>query len=129
MPSGPLQRRWLHPHSRREVIPSARTTAVARITLPEAAQSRLPSRSKEETFQEEEGRPEAIFAGAAADGYSAVAGSRNGVVSEVVDSSPAASRVSVSTVISSSCPKATAASEACWADGRDANSVCKRSNP
>ena len=52
------------------------------------------------------------------DHASAGAGSRNGAVTEVVDSSPAARRVSVSTVMSSSCPNATAACVACCAVGR-----------
>jgi hypothetical protein len=61
--------------------------------------------------------------------HSAVAGSRNGATSEVVDCSPASSRVSVSTVMSSSWPNAIAASVACCADGRDANNACSRSKP
>ena len=52
-----------------------------------------------------------------------------GSLSRVPDFSPAAGRVSVSTVMSSSCPKATASSEAWVALGRAPNNTFRRSNP
>ena len=59
-------------------------------------------------------------------GY-ALEDTRAGASSDVVDSTPGASRVRVITVMSSSCPKATAASVACLASGWVAISARRRS--